>query len=146
MRRRLLNWLACPQCHDTLALKDTGDQKVDVEEGWLHCRKCDQSFPIVWGIPRFVSSEGYTSSFGRQWNRYARLQLDSNTGTTFSRERFYSITEWSSKELSGKRVLDVGCGAGRFSEVVSQDGAEVVAVDLSSAVDACRHNLRAFPK
>jgi SAM-dependent methyltransferase len=100
----------------------------------------------VRGIPRFVPSEDYAVSFGRQWNRYARLQLDSQTGTLFSRQRFYSITEWSPDELAGKLVLDVGCGAGRFSEVVLQDGAEVVAVDLSSAVDACRRNLGKHPK
>lgn len=38
-------------------------------------------------------------------------------------------------------MLDVGCGSGRFSEVALAAGAEVVAMDLSSAVDACRNNL-----
>jgi SAM-dependent methyltransferase len=72
--------------------------------------------------------------------------LDAYNGTTFSRQRFYSITEWDAAAMSGKLVLDVGCGAGRFAEVVLRDGAEVVAADLSSAVDACRRNLGTNPK
>jgi len=42
--------------------------------------------------------------------------------------------------LNGKRVLDVGCGAGRFTEIALAAGAEVVALDYSSAVDACWAN------
>ena len=40
-----------------------------------------------------------------------------------------------------RRVLDVGCGAGRFAEVALAAGAEVVALDYSNAVDACYANL-----
>jgi len=123
--------------------KEAGDE---IAEGALGCSKCAREFPILRGIPRFVSSDNYASSFGRQWNRYARLQLDSLNGTHFSRERFYSITEWEPALLADKLVLDVGCGAGRFSEIALQDGAEVVAVDLSSTVDACRDNLGTIPK
>src|SRR5262245_55112232 len=135
MRRRLLQWLVCPRCHEPLTLEAKEEAAEEIIEGSLACAKCHQTFPIVRGIPRFVSSDNYASSFGRQLNRYARLQLDSQNGTRFSRERFYSITEWSPALLDHKLVLDVGCGAGRFAEVALQDGAEVVAVDLSSAVD-----------
>jgi len=38
-------------------------------------------------------------------------------------------------------VLEIGCGAGRFTEVLLGAGAEVWAVDASSAVDAARANL-----
>src|SRR5262245_31660238 len=146
MKRRLLQWLVCPSCHRDLVLKVGVEEGGEVEEGALSCGTCQQTHPIVRGIPRFVSSEGYTGSFGRQWNKFARLQLDSKNGTDFSRQRFYSITEWAPAALKDKLVLDAGCGAGRFSEVLLQDGAEVVAVDLSSAVDACRQNLRGHPR
>jgi SAM-dependent methyltransferase len=43
--------------------------------------------------------------------------------------------------MDRRRILDVGCGAGRFAEVTLGTGARVVAVDYSSAVDACRANL-----
>jgi 2-polyprenyl-3-methyl-5-hydroxy-6-metoxy-1,4-benzoquinol methylase len=37
-------------------------------------------------------------------------------------------------------VLEVGCGAGRFTEILLSAGALVVSLDYSSAVDACWKN------
>src|SRR5262249_31420532 len=60
-------------------------------------------------------------------------------------ERFAFSTGWPLDGLAGRKVLDVGCGAGRFAEVAIGTGAEVVALDYSSAVDACRKNLGPHP-
>jgi SAM-dependent methyltransferase len=92
------------------------------------------------GIPRFVRDDGYAESFGEQWNRYRRVQLDSATGKPLSRRRLFEGTGWPER-LDGERVLEIGCGAGRFTEVLLAAGAEVWAVDASSAVDATRANL-----
>ena len=47
--------------------------------------------------------------------------------------------------FEGKRVLDAGCGTGRHAYLAARFGArEVVAVDLSGAVDAARVNLEAL--
>ena len=48
--------------------------------------------------------------------------------------------------MAGKWVLDIGCGAGRFAEIALSSGANVVALDYSSAVDACLANLRQHPR
>lgn len=141
MKIGLLQWLLCPRDGGRFDLSTHKQSDGDVETGVLRCSVCHRDYPIVRGIPRFVAADGYASSFGLQWNRHARVQLDSNNGTTFSRSRFYSITEWLPSELEGKLILDVGCGAGRFSEVALTDGAEVIAIDLSSAVDAAYQNL-----
>ncbi|HEV7425813.1 MAG TPA: class I SAM-dependent methyltransferase, partial [Thermoanaerobaculia bacterium] len=45
-----------------------------------------------------------------------------------------------------KRILDIGCGAGRFAEVVADTGAKLLAIDYSSAVDACYANLKSYPQ
>ena len=92
------------------------------------------------GVPRFVPDEGYAESFGEQWNRYRRVQLDSETGKPLSRRRLFEGTGWPER-LDGERVLEVGCGAGRFTEVLLDAGAEVWAVDATSAVDAAHANL-----
>jgi SAM-dependent methyltransferase len=47
--------------------------------------------------------------------------------------------------MAGRWTLDVGCGAGRFAEIARGTGARLVAVDYSSAVDACRQNLGPDP-
>src|SRR5205814_6750829 len=41
-------------------------------------------------------------------------------------------------------VLDAGCGAGRFAEVAAARGANLVALDMSSAVDAAAKTLAPF--
>ena len=41
------------------------------------------------------------------------------------------LLDWLPEDLSGKRVLDAGCGTGAFSVEASRRGADVVAVDLS---------------
>ena len=68
-------------------------------------------------------------------------QLDSYSNTTITRDRF--LTQWGCdpESFKGMRVLDVGCGSGRFAEVALSLGANVTALDYSSAIDACRANL-----
>ena len=98
------------------------------------------SVPIVNGIPRFVGSEHYAYAFGRQWKKFRKTQLDSNTGTTISRDRIQRCLGDSLDILKGKSVLEVGCGAGRFTEVMLAAGARVFACDLSTAVEANYEN------
>lgn len=50
------------------------------------------------------------------------------------------IVEELWKTLAGKHVLEAGCGAGRFTEVLLAQGALVTSVDLSSAVESNAHN------
>jgi len=88
----------------------------------------------------------YVESFGDQWKRYRRVQLDSATGKGLSRDRLFQGTGWTPAELEGELVLEVGCGAGRFTEVLLSTGARVVAVDASSAVEACRETCGDNPR
>lgn len=98
-------------------------------------------FPVRAGIPRFVPPSNYADNFGMQWNHFSRTQLDSHSGHPISADRFWLATGWTPEQLRGRWVLDVGCGAGRFAEVALAAGAHVVALDYSSAVDACVSNL-----
>lgn len=145
MKTAMVQLLACPQCGSDLRLDAAKRDGERVEEGTLTCARCPREYTITGSVPRFVDRENYASNFGFQWNRFRQTQLDSYTGTTISRDRFLVSTGWSPEELAGKRVLDVGCGAGRFTEVALDFGAQVVAADYSSAVDACWANNRRFP-
>jgi ubiquinone/menaquinone biosynthesis C-methylase UbiE/uncharacterized protein YbaR (Trm112 family) len=133
----LRDLLACPACGGELAFseRDHGE--------WLGCTRCTRSFPVIAGIPRFVSSEAYTASFGFQWNRFRRTQLDSANGTSISRDRFLAQSGWTPEMLRGARVLDGGAGSGRFAEVALSLGAEVVALDYSTAIEALAGNFPA---
>ena len=141
MRRELLRWLVCPACHGTLFSDPEPGPGEDVVSGRLKCQACDAHFPIHNGIPRFLGAENYASSFGLQWNRFRREQLDSLNGFTLSRDRFVSETTFTPERLNGLTVLDVGCGAGRFLDIAGSLGAAVVGVDITTAVDAAPENL-----
>src|SRR5262249_4735795 len=142
----LLDILACPDCGGSLALTAAEESGGSVETGTLRCGSCGRTFPIVRHIPRFVPADNYASSFGFQWNKFRATQLDSRTGLPISRQRFFKESRWTPEELAGKRVLDVGCGAGRFAEIALSSGAKLVAVDYSSAVDACFANHGPHPR
>jgi 2-polyprenyl-3-methyl-5-hydroxy-6-metoxy-1,4-benzoquinol methylase len=104
------------------------------------------SYPVVNDVLRFVSAENYAGSFGFQWNRFEKTQIDSSVKTNRSESRFLDETLWDSNVLNGKYVLDAGCGAGRFSEVALKFGANLIAVDFSSAVDTAFKNLKSDSK
>ncbi len=101
--------------------------------------------PVVHGIPRFVESSNYASAFGMQWNTFRKTQLDSYTGTTISRDRLTRCFGGSLDVVRGKTVLEVGCGAGRFTELMLAAGARVFACDLSQAVEANFENCGGSP-
>lgn len=112
----------------------------EIEQGELVAESSGRRYPIRDFVPRFVPDGGYAASFGVQWNRYRAVQLDRLNGTTITRDYLWAGTGWSPEELEGQRVLEVGCGAGRFTQVLLDAGAEVYAFDYTDAVDACWAN------
>jgi SAM-dependent methyltransferase len=124
----------CPEHHFKLEL-DTHRQMYKCEKG------C--TYPIIDNIPRFVSTNNYAKAFGAQWKSYQRTQLDSYTGKPISRERLERLVGGDLDIVSNQFVLEAGCGAGRFTEILLQSGARVLAADLSVAVEAnygnCHH-------
>jgi SAM-dependent methyltransferase len=87
----------------------------------------------------------YTSAFGLQWKAFQKTQLDSYTGITISRDRLTRCLGGTLEIVRGKSVLEAGCGAGRFTEVLLSAGAQVFACDLSEAVEANYENCKEYP-
>lgn len=110
--------------------------KRKIFEGLLVCYDCGKSFPIINSIPRFVPHEdyNYTSTFGFQWDLHRTTQLDSHTGLSISKKRLFEVTKWP-ENMKGQTILEAGSGAGRFTEILLETGAEVFSFDYSSAVD-----------
>lgn len=102
-------------------------------------------YPVIGDIPRFVLDQDYASAFGAQWNVFRTSQLDSSTGQSISRDRLQRLFGGSLEGLRGRRVLEAGCGAGRFTEIMLQQGADVFAVDLSQAVEANYRTCSGYP-
>ena len=92
------------------------------------------------GIPRFnASGWGESASFvvkqtserfGDQWT-----SLADSAWVTRSDLLLHLPSHWSPSVFRGL-VLDLGCGMGRYANLVAGEGGRVVAVDLNEAVDA----------
>jgi SAM-dependent methyltransferase len=126
----LLTLLRCPNCRSSLSSS----------EGGLSCSSCGKHYPEVRGVLRFVGEGNYADSFGYQWKRFQRTQLD-QADRSLSEEDFARKTGLTPQDMKGKLVLDVGCGMGRFAEVVTRWGARVVGIDFSAAAEVAAKNL-----
>lgn len=120
LQTRLLDELLCPVCRTRL--------QHDAQSAALVCANCGLAFPITRGIPRFVAQE-HLASFGLQWNKYEVAHDDEDRAT------FQAKTGVSPVELPGLRVLDAGCGGGRYCKVAGEAGAEVIGADHTTAVE-----------
>ncbi len=125
-----MNELRCPDCSARVR-REPGDPTIGVLQ-------LARTYPIVAGIPRFVEQE-HLASFGRQWNRYEVAHEDEDRAT------FEAKTGIVLSSLAGQRVLDAGCGGGRYSKIVAQAGACVTGVDHSTAVEKAAVLCQDFP-
>lgn len=80
------------------------------------------------------SGPNYAENFDLQWNTFKKTQLDSYTGVPRNATNLFRSTKWTPEELRGKTVLEAGCGAGKYTEVLLSCGALVTAFDLTTAV------------
>lgn len=125
--------LSCPQCGTIIVKEASGS-----------CQSCGYEWKVVDGIPRFVEDRKH-ENFSLQWHRFARVQLDSVNGTRSTRQRLLNQSNLPPGAFAERNVLEVGCGAGRFTEVLLELGAAVVAIDYSDAVEVCvSNNVEAF--
>ncbi len=128
--------MVCPL--DGRALTDTNAHELRCESG--------HTFAIRHGIPRMLqSARTYADAFGEQWIQYRTTQLDSRTGTSISRDRLRRClgeTLWGDLGQPGRiEILEAGCGAGRFTEVLlGLPAASVTSTDLSAAVEPNQEN------
>jgi len=87
-----------------------------------------RAWPVIDGIPRFVSDE-HLKSFGDQWTTYEVAHDEEDRAT------FAAKTGCTLEELAGLKVLDAGCGGGRYSKICGEAGGIVTGADHSRAVD-----------
>jgi len=138
-----LDTLRCPSCRAGLTL--SGET--------LHCDRCDVSYPIINGIPRLLlpsmrdalTGEGSATaldaaqadtarSFGYEWHRFPEMYEE------WEKQFLNYMQPHAADFFPGKKILDAGCGNGRFAYYAAKYGAEVWAIDLGAAVEVARHN------
>jgi SAM-dependent methyltransferase len=144
MKRRLLDLLVCPACHQGLNCQITVEIETEVIEGELCCTYCQQSFPIIRGVPRFVSNvpsdihhQATAQAFGWQWTHFTELL------PTFENQFLDWIYPLQADFFKNKIILDAGCGIGRHLYYAAKYGAQdAIGIDFSDAVDTTFQNVR----
>jgi 2-polyprenyl-3-methyl-5-hydroxy-6-metoxy-1,4-benzoquinol methylase len=98
-------------------------------------------YQIRLGIPRLSAAQSsHADAFCEQWHQYRTTQLDPYSETTISKDRLRRCLGeglwYQLQQTSRLEVLETGCGAGRFTEILLQlPAAYVTSTDLSSAVE-----------
>ena len=105
-----------------------------------------RKFPVVNGIPRFIEQDNYALSFGLQWNKNSKTQLDSYNKTSLSETRLEHACGGDLGIFNNKDILEAGCGAGRFTEIMLKHKGHVYAIDLSSSIDVVKSNCKDHEK
>src|SRR5690349_23374189 len=128
----LLETLRCPSCRSGLTLSsDT-----------LTCARCNVIYPIIDGIPRLLlpsmrdalTGEGVGTAaeaaqaesarrFGYEWHQFPEMYDE------WERQFLNYMQPHAADFFPGKKILDAGCGNGRFAYYAAKYGAEVWAID-----------------
>lgn len=75
-------------------------------------------------------------SFGYEWQAFSEILPDYESNFRWYFERF------GPDDFKDKRVLDAGCGTGRHTYYASKTAREVIAMDLSQAIEVAARNNR----
>lgn len=141
MKIKTLDILICPDCKGSFSLSEEIQENNDIQIGSLNCSVCGTRYAVRDFVPRFTRADEYASTFSFEWNRFFDVQIDILNNTNESERTFMGKTGFGRADAKGKLFLDAGVGAGRFAEVVSRWGGEVIGIDLSFAVDAAHRNI-----
>ena len=160
MRRGFAEQLRCPACQEGYRPEVFAGTDSGFAEGVLACA-CGLKAPVIAGVPRILpaatsgtlasehpdffarhpellspgaptahhASTRTLNAFGDEWQRFPELL-----------EVHERIFEWYFEgpepvDWKGLRVLDAGCGMGRWLHFARKAGAEIVGMDVSPAID-----------
>lgn len=147
---KLVETLRCPGCRSELSFSANAGAET------LVCVSCGNSYPIINGIPRLLlpvmrdalSGKSSTAGadeaqaetalrFGYEWHCFPEMYDE------WERQFLEYMRPHAADFFPGKKILDAGCGNGRFAYYAAKYGAEVWAIDLGPAVEVARRNTEA---
>lgn len=131
MKYKLLDLLVCPECKNKLELEVTNENNGEVETGFLHCRNDGKKYPIKEYVPRFVETDKYVDSFSFL-RKQTRKHFDEYKSDRQGYKRFLPTTGFNEDDIKKGISLEIGCGYGRFLDVVDNMGGEIVGIELST--------------
>ncbi len=142
MYPELMNYLACPvDQHSPLSLDAEKVSGVgEIQSGTIHCPACGKAFEVRESIPCFVSDSDDKGAHGDEaecWKSEERAFRDEEPfGNTLPDPVAIAEFEGLATLLKLEKhhtLLDLGCGAGRITELFAGMACTTVAIDFSLA-------------
>ncbi|HTJ77253.1 MAG TPA: methyltransferase domain-containing protein [Acidimicrobiales bacterium] len=96
-------------------------------------------------VPGADLKRATAAAYGFEWNTWSRFGWEPGGQFDAGPEVFRTKSLLAPNDLAGRVVVDAGCGNGRYSAAAARHAAQVIAIDLSTAVDAAFTNLRDLP-
>ncbi len=136
------NLVCCPKCKAPELIQDSADTS-------LTCNSCQEQYGVINGIPLMVprvldddTKQDIQAFWGELYQTIYKDTDDSlddvslQSGLVELEELFkhrghLTVTEMPVADLKGKRILEVGSGAGAFSAFFRSKGAEMFSVDIT---------------
>ncbi len=125
------------------------DAETNSENTALHCQSCKNQYPVVEGIPVFAQEgdgEEIKRDIQRFWGQLYNAVYSEND-LSFERDRLeqqlfdleslffhrkhLAVIEMPVSNLEGKRVLEIGSGAGAHSALMASKGANMFSIDIT---------------
>ena len=78
--------------------------------------------------------DSYVDNFGKQWRDYRDVQIDSKNNFDISKNYLNEMLFNNINLIKNKSILEIGGGAGRFTEYFAKYAKKCISVDLSSSV------------
>jgi len=151
----LLSFICCPDCHGPFSLSSDVADGAEIISGTLACPQCKTEYAVIDGLPVILldtkKMRRTQASFGTQWTWQSTGYFEDDTiyGQSQSEElldfkSIFQIPELGS--LSGKMILDAGCGSGRLTSSLAREAkhSTIIGFDISDAArvafDRCREH------
>lgn len=131
--------LCCPVCGDKpVAAEVRESSHAGIEEADLHCAACGGHYPIRDGLPDMVSPKLMSAEEWTRWQehldgfqarRNKRLETPDAVINRFDRSLEMQNDFAAFTRIEGGRVLDVGCGPGKFRHRLPGGELDYIGID-----------------
>ena len=138
LTRELLSMLWCPTCQANGLQLEDASQSLPIEHGAVRCSGCDASYAVRHGVPILMPEGTMTGPDWELWEahleklqarREARIENPSDTVTRLALRTSHHPHFARFTGIREGRVLDVGCGPGKFRHNLDLARVQYVGLD-----------------